>query len=81
MQEYESEDVASKAYSKTRAAPELVVGDAPTRPKFGGKGLKSNTTYTYEGSDDGTEEMQEHEKRTGQHVEVLSATIYQLANS
>lgn len=58
--------MGEKKYSQKRAAPELIVGDAPTAPRLGGKGLQSNTVYQYEDEDETprTEEF-EHEKRTG----------------
>lgn len=65
LQDYESVDVGKKTYSKDRGAPELVVADAPTRPKFGGRGLQSGKTYQYQEDDAETEQPQEHEKRTG----------------
>ena len=61
-----------KTYSKSRAAPELIVADAPTAPRFGGKGLKENTIYRYEGENEDEEELQEHEKRTGATLQFLS---------
>ena len=33
---------------KKRKDPYLVIGDAPTRPMFAGKGLESNTEYQYQ---------------------------------
>ena len=65
LQEYESVDVGKRTYKKERGGAELIVADAPTRPKFGGKGLKDNTTYQYEDSDDEDEEEMEHQRREG----------------
>lgn len=58
-------DVGKRTYKKGRGPAELVVADAPSRPKFGGKGLKDNTTYQYEDSDDEPGEALEHQRREG----------------
>ncbi len=65
QQEYESEDVGDKQYTNQRAAPELVVADAPKGPRFGGKGLQNNTTYQMTGEEDADTGQQESEFRTG----------------
>lgn len=44
-------DVGEKQYTNQRAAPELVVADAPNAPRFGGKGLQSNATYQLQDQD------------------------------
>jgi len=64
-QEYESEDVADKQYTNQRAAPELVVAEAPKGPRFGGKGLQSNTTYQMSEEEDRDTGQKESETRTG----------------
>lgn len=66
FQEYESVDVGDKQYTNQRAAPELVVADAPNAPRFGGKGLQSNATYQLQ--DQGqksNKELLPHEVRRG----------------
>jgi hypothetical protein len=64
-QEYESEDVAGKQYTNQRAAPELVVANAPKGPRFGGKGLQGDTTYQMSEDEDQEPEQKESETRTG----------------
>lgn len=57
-------DVGQKQYTNERAAPELVVGDAPSAPKFGAKGLQGNTTYELRDAEQRpTEQKESHEVR------------------
>ena len=59
-------DVGDKQYTNQRAAPELVVADAPNAPRFGGKGLQGNATYQLrEDEEKPKDQLHSHEKRTG----------------
>ena len=74
-QEYESEDVADKQYTNQRAAPELVLADAPKGPRFGGKGLQSNTTYQMSEEEETDTGQAESETRTGVHNGTLEFVL------
>lgn len=60
--DYESVDVGEKQYTNQRAAPELVVADAPNAPRFGGKGLQGNATYQLQ-DQDSQPKTEQHEVR------------------
>lgn len=43
--------VQDNAPKTTRGKAQLVVGDAPKKPKFGGKGLDNNAVYEAQNTD------------------------------
>ncbi len=67
FQDYDSVDVGEKQYTNQRAAPELVVADAPNAPRFGGKGLQGNATYQLQDQNQESKKKPEpHEVRTSE---------------
>ena len=75
-QEYESVDVGEKQYTNKRAAPELVVADAPNAPRFGGKGLQGNATYQFEDAkQQGSQAPEENEVRKGRASPSIPQTL------
>ena len=49
-QSEEAQDLPDPEFSKKKD-PYLVIGNAPPRPAFGGKGLDSDTVYQYQSSE------------------------------
>ena len=72
-------DVGEKQYTNQRAAPELVVADAPNAPRFGGKGLQGNATYQLQDQDSQPKKPEQHEVRKSRAS--LSLTLSYLISS
>ena len=82
LQDYESVDVGEKQYTNQRAAPELVVADAPNAPRFGGKGLQGNATYQLQDQDTQpkTEQHEVRKSRLLLHLAISPETFEWLSD-